>query len=95
MKDGFIKVAAATPKIRVADPIYNAEQIIAQIDEAEKNGVKIIVFPELCLSGYTCNDLFLQDALLKGVIAGLNRIIEYSVGKDIISLLITISFKNY
>ena len=65
MKDGFIKVAAATPQIRVADPEYNANQIMAMIDHAETAEAKVVVFPELCLTGYTCGDLFLQDRLLK------------------------------
>lgn len=64
MLDGFIKVAAATPKIKVANPVYNAQEIIKLVKEAENAGAKIIVFPELCLTGYTCQDLFLQDRLL-------------------------------
>ena len=66
MRHGFIKVAAATPDIRVADVDYNKGQIIKQMDEAAKAGAKIIVFPELCITGYTCSDLFLQDILLNG-----------------------------
>ena len=58
MRDGFIKVAAATPNIKVADVHYNAEQIIGQIKEAAEQGAKVIVFPELCITGYTCQDLF-------------------------------------
>ena len=53
MKDGFICVAAGTPKIRVADCRYNAEQIFTMIREADKQGVKILALPELCLTGYT------------------------------------------
>ena len=60
MKHGFIKVAAMTPKIKVADPIYNAKEIGKGIEEALSKGAKIVVFPELCLTGYTCGDLFLQ-----------------------------------
>nr|WP_330364389.1 NAD(+) synthase [Butyrivibrio sp. XPD2002] len=85
MKDGFIKVAAATPKIKVADPLYNADRIIKQMKEAWENGVKILVFPELCLTGYTCNDLFLQDALLEGAYKGLQKIIDFSAGRDMIT----------
>ena len=81
MRDGFIKVAAATPEIRVADPEYNANQIMAMIDHAEAEGAQIIVFPELCLTGYTCNDLFLQDHLLKAAKQQLSRIIRYT-GKN-------------
>lgn len=65
MKQGFIKVAAATPDIRVADVWHNCEEICLKMKEAEKEGAKIIVFPELCLTGYTCGDLFTQDILLK------------------------------
>ncbi len=66
MKDGFIKVAAVTPEIRVADCDYNAKSIIDNAKAAAKQGAKIIVFPELCVTGYTCGDLFLQQTLLDG-----------------------------
>ncbi len=66
MRQGFIKVAAVTPKIKVADPHYNAKEICKGIEEAVRRGAKIIVFPELCLTGYTCGDLFLQETLLCG-----------------------------
>ncbi|WP_026511904.1 NAD(+) synthase [Butyrivibrio sp. LC3010] len=82
MKDGFIKVAAATPKIKVADPFYNAERIIEQMDEAVKNNAKIVVFPELCVTGYTCGDLFLQDTLLRGALAALRKIVKHSESLD-------------
>ncbi len=87
MKDGFIKVAAATPKIKVADPFYNAERVIEQIDEATKKGAKIIVFPELVLTGYTCNDLFLQDRLLDGTMQALQKLVEHSKDSDVISFV--------
>ena len=64
MKHGFIKVAAATPEVKVADCIWNGEQTITLIEEAETLGVKVLVFPELGITGYTCGDLFLQDTLL-------------------------------
>ncbi|MDD3369174.1 MAG: NAD(+) synthase [Lachnospiraceae bacterium] len=64
MQHGFIKVAACTPKIKVADPAYNAEVILEGIREAAGHGAKVIVLPELCLTGYTCQDLFLQETLL-------------------------------
>ena len=82
MQHGFIKVAAVTPEIKVGDPYYNAEQICKGIDEAERKGAKIVVFPELCLTGYTCQDLFLQETLLDGALAGLRYIVEYSDGMD-------------
>ncbi len=65
MEHGYIKAAACSPKIRVADPKYNAGVIIEQVREAEKQGAAIIVFPELCITGYSCGDLFLQELLLK------------------------------
>ena len=64
MKHGFVRVAAAIPSVRVADVKYNLEQIKAQIVEAENKGVEILVFPELCLTGYTCQDLFAQRLLI-------------------------------
>ena len=66
MRDGLIKVAAGTPKIRVADCRYNAEQIVALMRQAAAEGVKVLCLPELCITGYTCGDLFLQPALLEG-----------------------------
>ena len=65
MRHGFIKVAAVTPHIRVADPQYNSVVIEKKICEAYEEGARILVFPELCLTGYTCGDLFLQDCLLE------------------------------
>ncbi len=64
MDQGYIRVAAATPKIRVADPVYNGERILELMREGAKRQVKLMVFPELCITAYTCNDLFLQDRLL-------------------------------
>ena len=58
MRDGFVKVAAGTPKIRVADCAYNAGQVIALMEQAAEQGVKVLALPELCLTGYTCGDLF-------------------------------------
>ena len=84
MKDGFICVAAGTPKVRVADCRYNAEQIFTMMREAEKQGVKILALPELCLTGYTCGDLFLQDTLLNGAEEGLRTILEATKHLDIL-----------
>ena len=64
MRQGFLKVAAVTPKLKVADTVFNREQICEGIREASGQGAKVIVFPELCISGYTCGDLFLQERLL-------------------------------
>jgi len=82
MKDGFIKVASCTPKIKVADIDYNVREIIKMMSDAEDNGAKIIVFPELCITGYTCQDLFLQHTLLDKALEGLDEIIDASNGLD-------------
>lgn len=74
MKDGFIKVAAVTPKIKVADPAYNAEVVIEELNKAYEKDAKLIVFPELVLSGYTCNDLFLQERLQNEVLEALEKV---------------------
>ena len=73
MKDGFIKVAAVTPGVRVADPVYNAEKVREGIDPAMVEGAKLIVFPELVISGYTCGDLLLQHTLTDACKRGLKR----------------------
>ena len=74
MKDGYIKTAAITPDTKVADTIYNTEQICKKIIECSVNGAKILVFPELCITGYSCGDLFLQDLLLDKAMEGLIKI---------------------
>ena len=76
MQDGFIKVAAGTPKIRVADCAHNARAIIDLMKEAAAQGVKVLSLPELCLTGYTCGDLFLQETLLRGAEKALATILE-------------------
>lgn len=74
MKHGFLKVAAATPTIRVAETVFNSEQIVNCAVKAVANGAKLIVFPELCICGYTCQDLFWQDELLTACLEGLKSI---------------------
>ena len=81
MKDGFIKVAALTPKIKVADCIYNTEAICSMLEEAWSRGAKILVFPELCITGYTCQDLFWQEQLLEEARKGLEKILACTAGK--------------
>ena len=87
MKDGFIKIACSTPELKVADCKYNADKIIGLIREAHDRGVKLVCFPELALTGYTCADLFLQDALLTSAKAELVRIIEDTAALDIVSIV--------
>lgn len=82
MRDGFIKCAAAGIKIQVADPAYNTQAIIEKMDECAANGAKVIVFPELAVSGYTCGDLFLHEQLIKGCKDGIKKIIAHSVNMD-------------
>jgi len=87
MDYGFIKVAAATPKIKVADVDYNTELICNQIDEAAKNGAKVLVFPELCLTGYTCSDLFWQSLMLEKVKEKTIEIAGYSKDYDMLIMV--------
>lgn len=76
MKHGFFKVAAATTEIKTADPFFNAEKIMEAMENAEKEGVKLLLFPELSVTGYTCNDLFFQDRLKTGALEALYAIKE-------------------
>ena len=82
MKDGFIKVAAVTPDVNVADVSFNTEKICEGIAKAASEGAKVIAFPELCITGYTCGDLFTQEVLLKDARKALLRIVEFSKDKD-------------
>ncbi len=84
MRQGFVKVAAVTPNVRVADVEYNAQEICKKIDETVANGAKIVVFPELCVTGYTCGDLFAQSALLKASEDALRKIVAHTEGKDVL-----------
>lgn len=82
MRDGFIKVAACTPNVRVADCEYNAEEIIRSAKEAGAQGAKVIVMPELSITGYTCGDLFWQELLLDTAKEQLLRIAEETAEVD-------------
>ena len=84
MKDGFVKVAAGTPKIRVADCDYNKNQILELIKNADAEGVKVLVLPELCITGYTCSDLFLQSALIKGAETALSYLLTSTAETDML-----------
>ncbi|MCR5701766.1 MAG: NAD(+) synthase [Lachnospiraceae bacterium] len=87
MKDGFVKVAAATPMLKIADCDYNKEQIIKLIKEGNDAGVKLLVFPELCITGYTCGELFLQELLLREAENTLSDILSQTEDKDMIFVL--------
>lgn len=82
MLDGFVKVAAATPKIKVADTVFNAKAIVDIVREADGKGAKIIVLPELCMTGYSCHDLFLQDKLLNSAKEQLLYVAENTADTD-------------
>lgn len=84
MKDGFISVAAATPKIRVADCEYNTSEIIALIKEANEKDVRILCMPELCVTAYTCGDLFYQTALISAAEHSLKRILAETTDIDVL-----------
>lgn len=87
MKDGFIRVAAATPDIKVADCGYNADRIIKLIKQAAEENASLVVFPELCITGYTCGDLFLQKVLLDGAKKALVKIAEETAGCDLLAFV--------
>jgi NAD+ synthase (glutamine-hydrolysing) len=78
MRHGFLRVAAATPMLRVANCAYNAEQILSLIERAEEQQVSVLVFPELCLTGYTCGDLFQQSSLQKSALEALEHVVRAS-----------------
>jgi NAD+ synthase (glutamine-hydrolysing) len=84
VRQGFVKAAAVTPKIKVADTKYNAELILDMMKESTRQGAKIVVFPELCLTGYTCQDLFLQERLLQGAKDALMKLVKESASLDAI-----------
>lgn len=87
MRHGFIKTAAATVTVKVADCIGNAEEICRLIEETESEGAKVVVFPELCITGYTCGDLFLQEILLLEARKALIKIADCTKNKDMIAFV--------
>ncbi len=87
MKYGFVRVAAASPELRVADCSFNSKKIIELIDEAKNNSVEFVVFPELCVTGYTCGDLFMKDTLLIGAKKALLEIAQATFGSTLISVI--------
>ncbi len=87
MKYGFVRVAAASPELRVADVSFNSKKIIELINEANKNHVEFIVFPELCITGYTCGDLFMKDTLIEGAKEALLKIAQATMGSSLVSVI--------
>ena len=87
MKYGFVKVAAAVPTVKVADVEYNVQQIESLIAQAEGRGVEIIVFPELSVTGYTCQDLFKEQVLLDRAESAILTLLDFTRKLDIISIV--------
>ena len=87
MQNGFIKVAAAIPSVKVADCSYNVQQIESLIAMAEGKGVEVIVFQELCITGYTCQDLFKQTLLLEQAETSVLMLLDFTRKLDIISIV--------
>lgn len=87
MKYGFVKVAAAVPAVKVADCLFNAEQTEKLIFRADEQGVEVIVFPELNLTGYSCGDLFGQNLLLEEAEMALVQLLNNTRGIEIISII--------
>ena len=87
MRDGFIKVAAASPSLKVGNPSFNKDRIIDLMTEADRKGVKVLVFPELSITGYTAGDLFFQSALLESATEALLEIAEASAALDVLSFV--------
>lgn len=87
MRDGFIKVAVSSPELRVADCLFNREQMVKKAKEMAQKKVKLLVFPEFSLTGYTCNDLFLQDTLLLGALRALREYVWDTKDLDLVSVL--------
>lgn len=86
-EQGFVRVGAIVPKLKVADTEFNCNEIIKQIEIASNNKIQIAVFPELCITGYTCQDLFEQDILLEETEKSLDKILEYTNNLDIICII--------
>lgn len=82
MQDGFVKVGVCSPDLRVADPVYNCVKMVEKARELSGRGVKLLAFPELCFTGYTCGDLFLQEPLLQGALNGLETFADETASLD-------------
>ena len=87
MKYGFVNVAAAVPTVKVADVEYNVQQIESIIAQAEGRGIEVIVFPELCLTGYTCQDLFREQILLDRAEEGVIMLLDFTRKLDVVSIV--------
>ncbi len=95
MKDGFIKVAAGTPEVKVADTEFNGQKTIQIMQQAAQAKVKVLVLPELGLTAYTCSDLFFHDTLLDGALAALQQVVKASEELDMVTAVgLPVSFNN-
>ncbi|BAK97207.1 putative NAD(+) synthetase [Oscillibacter valericigenes Sjm18-20] len=95
MKDGFISVACGSPRIHLADCARNAEETFTMMRKAEQAGCKVLVLPELGLTGYTCGDLFYQDTLLRGAEQALATVLEATRNLEIVAAVgLPVQFKN-
>ena len=87
MKYGFLRTAAVSPALHVADCAYNTQQIIAAMRAQAVAGTKLLCLPEFALTGYTCSDLFLQETLCRGAEEGLIQILDASKELDVVTLV--------
>ena len=87
MNDGFLRIAAATPAIRVADCAYNKNAVRELMEECARRGVAVVAFPELCLTGYTCGDLFRDSTLLAGAEQALSELLSETAGLNLLTLV--------
>ena len=95
MEHGFVNVAAAIPSVHVADVSYNVVKIILAMTDAERNGAEVVVFPELSLTGYSCQDLFAQQTLLASAEEGMVKLLEATAQLDVIGIVgAPVPFRN-
>jgi NAD+ synthase (glutamine-hydrolysing) len=87
LNHGFLRVGAAVPVLKLADPAFNADRIAALMEEAAAGGVRVLVFPELCLTGYSCADLFQQEALIRAAEAGLGLLLKRTAGLSLLAMV--------
>ena len=86
-KYGYVRVAASVPELKVANVEFNTNEVISEIKKLDKEGVQIVTFPELCLTGYTCADLFSQDILIDKSMEALERVVKETANLNIISII--------
>ena len=85
--EGFYRIAAASPRLHLGDPAANAKELVRLAKDAAKNGVAAIVFPELCLTGYTCGDMFFRDELLAAASAAAETFAAKTVNLPLVSIV--------